>query len=103
MLFPNTPDEFICPISLEMMADPVIAMDGHSYDRPYIEQWFQEHSTSPKTGEQLTTNLLIPNYNLKKLIMDFKAQQPESARDEAEAENKRLILELTDAATRLSA
>ena len=37
-----------CPISLEVMRDPVIAADGHSYERASIEQWLRtRRSPSP--------------------------------------------------------
>ena len=68
MLFENTPDEYICPISLEIMEDPVIAMDGHSYDRSHIEKWLSKSIISPKTGLELPNKQLIPNENLKRLI-----------------------------------
>ena len=34
------PPDFICPITQEIMRDPVIALDGHSYERTAITQWF---------------------------------------------------------------
>jgi hypothetical protein len=38
------PDEYLCPITGEMMSDPVIALDGHSYERSAIEKWFKTSS-----------------------------------------------------------
>jgi hypothetical protein len=35
----DAPSQFFCPILLTIMSDPVIAEDGHSYDRDNIEQW----------------------------------------------------------------
>ncbi|KAK3250653.1 hypothetical protein CYMTET_39973 [Cymbomonas tetramitiformis] len=84
------PQEFMCPILLQLMTDPVIAADGHTYDRCGIEQWFQnnqqEHRPilSPMTGAVIGTTDLIPNYNIKKLIGDFQSQTipgPVPARD----------------------
>mmetsp|Transcript_27222 Transcript_27222/g.35295 ORF Transcript_27222/g.35295 Transcript_27222/m.35295 type:complete len:490 (-) Transcript_27222:186-1655(-) len=63
-------DEFACPITRELMKDPVIAGDGHTYDRTAIERWLKNHNTSPKTGEQMQ-NFLIPNHNLKRLLQDM--------------------------------
>ena len=79
MLFENTPDEYICPISLEIMEDPVIAMDGHSYDRSHIEKWLSKSIISPKTGLELPNKQLIPNENLKRLIKDFVESQSQMA------------------------
>jgi SUMO ligase MMS21 Smc5/6 complex component len=32
-------DEIICPITLKIMEDPVIAADGHTYERSAIQEW----------------------------------------------------------------
>ncbi len=31
------------------MRDPVVCADGHSYERAVIEEWLQDHDTSPLT------------------------------------------------------
>lgn len=65
----NIPDEFRCPISLDLMRDPVIVASGHSYDRNSIAQWINSgHHTCPKSGQRLIHMALIPNYALKSLI-----------------------------------
>ena len=47
----ETPDEFVCPISMEVMVEPVLAADGFTYERQAIEQWFElGHRSSPRTG-----------------------------------------------------
>jgi serine/threonine-protein kinase CTR1 len=58
----------ICPISYDIMSDPVICSDGFSYERSSIEVWLQESSVSPMTGARLANNALIPNHSLKSLI-----------------------------------
>ena len=63
-------DEFICPITYELMKDPAIALDGHTYERIAIEKWLKSHNTSPRTGEPMQS-ILIPNLNMKKLIQDL--------------------------------
>ncbi|KAK3245554.1 hypothetical protein CYMTET_44883 [Cymbomonas tetramitiformis] len=64
----DTPDEYKCPITTEIMLDPVIAMDGHTYEREAIELWLGQHRTSPMTNEEMPSNAVVPNINLKKLI-----------------------------------
>src|SRR4051794_2619545 len=66
-----------CPISREIMKDPVTCADGHSYERAEIEKWFTTHSTSPCTGLELQDKRLIPNHSLKKAISDFLASKQE--------------------------
>lgn len=66
---PNIPDEFRCPISLDLMRDPVIVASGHTYDRNAISQWINTgHNTCPKSGMKLIHMALIPNYALKSLV-----------------------------------
>lgn len=65
----NVPDEYRCPISLDLMSDPVIVASGHTYDRNSIAQWINSgHHTCPKSGQRLIHMALIPNYALKSLI-----------------------------------
>jgi 3-hydroxyacyl-CoA dehydrogenase len=61
-------NEFNCPISMTRMTDPVVAMDGHTYERSSILQWFSTKSTSPMTGLSIGTTL-VPNFTLKKYIL----------------------------------
>ncbi|KAJ0101882.1 hypothetical protein Patl1_06649 [Pistacia atlantica] len=63
------PDEFRCPITLDLMRDPVIVASGHTYDRNSISQWINSgHHTCPKSGQTLIHMALIPNYALKSLV-----------------------------------
>ena len=76
----GVPDGYLCPISLEVMEDPVIAADGHSYERSDIEAWFNRgNDTSPKTGGALPHQFLTPNHNLRSAIQDFLAEVREFA------------------------
>lgn len=63
-------DEFICPITYELMRDPVVASDGHTYEKAAIDKWLKHHQISPRTNEPMAP-LTIPNYNMKKLIQDI--------------------------------
>ncbi|KAH7537590.1 hypothetical protein FEM48_Zijuj03G0109100 [Ziziphus jujuba var. spinosa] len=68
----NIPDEFRCPISLDLMKDPVIVASGHTYDRNSIAQWINSgHHTCPKSGQKLIHMALIPNYALKSLLQQW--------------------------------
>jgi hypothetical protein len=35
-------DELSCPISFQLMTDPVVAEDGHTYQRQAIEEWIKK-------------------------------------------------------------
>ena len=57
-----------CPITYEIMIDPVITSDGHTYERESIQQWLKENNTSPITGLDLLNKKMRPNYALKNII-----------------------------------
>lgn len=58
---------FLCPITRQPMKEPVIAMDGHSYEKSAIERWFQKSDKSPVTNATIS-KMLIPNLNLKRQL-----------------------------------
>ncbi|VFQ94272.1 unnamed protein product [Cuscuta campestris] len=68
------PKDFCCPISLDLMYDPVIVSTGQTYDRPSILRWMEEgHCNCPKTGQILAHTRLVPNRALKNLIIQWCA------------------------------
>ncbi|KAI7807924.1 WD repeat, SAM and U-box domain-containing protein 1 isoform X1 [Triplophysa rosa] len=72
----GTPDEYLCPITREIMRDPVIAADGYSYEREAIESWINtKNRTSPMTNLPLQTTLLTPNRTLKMAICRWTTNQ----------------------------
>ncbi|KAL5229888.1 hypothetical protein ABZP36_028664 [Zizania latifolia] len=64
------PEDFRCPISLEVMTDPVILPSGHTFERRSIQRWLDGgHLTCPVTNLPLPPSpLLIPNHALRRLI-----------------------------------
>ncbi|KAK7276200.1 hypothetical protein RIF29_17335 [Crotalaria pallida] len=67
-----TPTHFRCPVTLDMMKDPVTLSTGITYDRDSIEKWFEEgNNTCPVTKSVLTTFDVIPNHALRKMIQDW--------------------------------
>ncbi|CAN8257483.1 unnamed protein product [Cochlearia groenlandica] len=66
----NIPSDFRCPITLELMRNPVVVATGQTYDRDSIQLWIQSgHNTCPKTGQVLKHTNLITNCALKNLIV----------------------------------
>jgi len=70
----TVPDDFKCCITLEIMTDPVMAADGHSYERSEIERWLATKSTSPLTGEALEHTHTFPNHALRGRIQEWQAR-----------------------------
>lgn len=69
-------DSFLCPITLSLLRDPVVAADGHTYERTDMEghiTWQKEHGSevrSPKTNERLKHLHLTPNHTMRATIAD---------------------------------
>eukprot|EP00210_Caulerpa_lentillifera_P006947 g6642.t1 len=61
-------DSIHCPITFEVMKDPVIAADGHTYERRAIEQWLRQKKESPVTRQPISSNLLTPNLVIKHVV-----------------------------------
>lgn len=59
---------FVCPISLDVMRDPVMTSDGQTYERSEIEKWLKDNDTSPLTGIKLLTKTIVPNHALRTVI-----------------------------------
>ncbi|XP_064966274.1 protein spotted leaf 11-like [Musa acuminata AAA Group] len=69
---PVVPDDFRCPISLELMRDPVIVSTGQTYERVFIEKWLKAgHVTCPKTQQKLSSTSLTPNHVIRGLIIQW--------------------------------
>lgn len=46
----QVPEDCICPLTLEVMRDPVIDALGHSYERFAMTAWLENHTTSPRAS-----------------------------------------------------
>uniref|UniRef100_A0A1J3ETT7 U-box domain-containing protein n=2 Tax=Noccaea caerulescens TaxID=107243 RepID=A0A1J3ETT7_NOCCA len=67
------PPFFLCPISLEIMKDPVIVSSGITYDRDSIEKWLfsGKKNSCPVTKQDITDADLTPNHTLRRLIQSW--------------------------------
>ncbi|KAL5556853.1 hypothetical protein UlMin_039089 [Ulmus minor] len=66
------PPDFCCPLSLELMTDPVIVASGQTYERAFIKNWIDLGLTvCPKTRQTLAHTNLITNYTVKALIVNW--------------------------------
>eukprot|EP00913_Durusdinium_trenchii_P020517 g19272.t1 len=63
---------FRCPISQEVMRDPVVTCDGQTYEHQNIQEWFRRGTqTSPLTNLPLASKELVPNLALRQAVADF--------------------------------
>jgi len=62
------PNSFYCPISKQVMTDPVLTPLGITYEKNVIEQWLEKNNLCPVTNTFLTKEMLQPNRALKDTI-----------------------------------
>lgn len=61
-----------CPITMAVMDEPVVANDGHTYERAAIVAWMaQGNASSPFTRAPIDEDSLIPNRQLQRLITEY--------------------------------
>ena len=72
---PHAPAEFTCPITQEVMEEPVVASDGHTYERAAIERWMAKKMTSPKTGEALESATIFPNHSIRGQVREWQEKR----------------------------
>ena len=78
------PRSFACPITQEVMTDPVVTVDGHSFERAAVEEWFRRRVSNPMTGLPLDSATLTPNHTLRGSIAELLNRRPELAPREDE-------------------
>jgi hypothetical protein len=68
-------DEFdilTCPITMVIMREPVVADDGHTYERSAIAEWVTMRGTSPLTRGRISSHF-VPNMAIRKMIEQLKS------------------------------
>lgn len=72
----SCPEEFKCPLSKELMRDPVILASGQTYDRPFIQKWLNAgNRTCPQTEQVLSHTILTPNNLIRDMISQWSKSQ----------------------------
>ncbi|GBF96130.1 hypothetical protein Rsub_08878 [Raphidocelis subcapitata] len=74
----NTPAELCCPITQELMNDPVLATSGQIYERAAIETHFSRASaagallTDPLTNAPLASDQLLPVFPMRSRAAEYR-------------------------------
>jgi hypothetical protein len=77
------------------MEDPVMTVDGHTYERRAIAAWFAlGRRTSPSTGANIGRTNLIPNFGMRKAIEEFLAVNSQYIREVQTREDQEVALRL---------
>nr|GLL32333.1 U-box domain-containing protein 21-like [Ipomoea trifida]GMD13736.1 U-box domain-containing protein 21-like [Ipomoea batatas] len=74
------PSNFMCPISLDLMKDPVMLPTGITYDRDSIEAWLEAgNRTCPLTKQALLAGSdPVPNHAIRQMIQDWCVENADS-------------------------
>ncbi|KAK4745860.1 hypothetical protein SAY87_012172 [Trapa incisa] len=82
------PPYFRCPLSLDLMVDPVIVASGQTYERASIQKWFDYGlEICPKTFQLLTHKNLIPNYTVKAMVLRWCEQNNIKISNDSDVQN----------------
>jgi len=73
---PDLTAAFHCPITMQMMEDPVILDDEYTYERIAIVDWLHNHNTSPLTRQVVNRTRLLTNRALRDTINAWKLANP---------------------------
>ncbi|XP_051143062.1 U-box domain-containing protein 9 [Andrographis paniculata] len=66
------PEEFKCPLSKQLMRDPVIIASGKTFDRPFIQKWLKAgNRTCPETQQVISHTILTPNHLIREMISQW--------------------------------
>jgi len=68
-------DKYLCPITRQIMVEPVVDALGNTYDKEAISEWLKTNDTSQKTKEQLPNKNLTPNNTIKTEITEYKEEK----------------------------
>lgn len=66
----DIPDAFLCPITQELMKEPVMLLaDAQSYEKSALDEWFATgRRLSPMTGKNIGSTNYKENFGLKHAI-----------------------------------
>lgn len=68
------PEAFVCPITQELMTDPVVTRYGQSYERSAIIEWIAKGKDCPLTRQPLSLSGIITNHSLRSQIRQWQVK-----------------------------
>ena len=81
----KAPSHFICPLTLQIMRDPVLSRYGQNYERCAILEWLTSsngHGSCPLTRRPLELRGLVSNHNLRCQIRQWQQQRDDHDDDD---------------------
>ena len=69
---PSVPEEFLCPLTLEVIHDGVMSKYGHHFEKSAIMEWLQSNDRCPLTRQPLSPSMIITDYHFNERIKAWK-------------------------------
>jgi len=66
------PQDLVCPISREVLEQPLLCSDGFTYEKSFITKWMNKNKVSPMMGTKLENETLRENNTLNAYLSVFK-------------------------------
>jgi U-box domain len=74
----EAPEDYLCPLTLDVMTDPVMSKYGQSFERSEILQWLGSgHGVCPLSRRPLSLQDLVTNHALKLRISEWRKDHGE--------------------------
>jgi len=74
-------EELRCPITRQIMKEPVVASDGHIYEKEFIEEWLKVSKLSPITKQEIE-NKFYDVYIIKNKIAKYLDNNPDKINEQ---------------------
>jgi U-box domain len=71
----TVPGGFICPLTMEVMLDPVLDGEGNTFERSSLIQWLKQSPTSPVSRQPLSERMVTANNALRETIHEFMGSE----------------------------
>ena len=83
------PDIFVCPLTMDLMKDPLYSKYGHNFERNAILLWLAKENTCPITRQPLFPSMLIPDNSLQVKLKAWKVAR--GGEDLYESEDEEVV------------
>jgi STIP1 family protein 1 len=71
------PEHLLCPISDDLMVEPVVISSGFTYEKSEIQKHFQINGNfDPLNREEVDGKLMITNFNIKHATEEYLRENP---------------------------
>jgi hypothetical protein len=77
----DDPTNYICPITLRVFREPILAADGQFYEKNALTQWFKNSNKSPLTG-LVIDKIMISCVLFNNMLKDYLIAHPDKLNDQ---------------------